>query len=240
MYDNMFWNCKVHHCSCTFLNLLLIWFVCFSRQLQNLETHTHQHPPKCLYIWQEREREMFYLTTHSTHFIYGYMVSDIWLRTILIVRKKTRCRHIGYSYRLTARVLLYAPSHRQDNTYHGLCYTSRGALAGARNSSMGPPHEGSIRYLTKTKQMLGSSPPWQQKILLSMMATNGKQLKISTNVFHNFMLYRLLPGMEGRKEGNILFNDTLNTFYLRSYGIRHKVKDHSDSEKGNLLLPHRL
>ena len=81
---------------------------------------------------------MFYLTTHSTHFIYGYMASDIWLRTILIVRKETRCRHIGYSYRLTARVLLYAPSHRQDNTYHGLCYTSRGALAGTRNSSMGP------------------------------------------------------------------------------------------------------
>ena len=23
-------------------------------------------------------KEMFYLTTHSTHFIYGYMVSDIW------------------------------------------------------------------------------------------------------------------------------------------------------------------
>ena len=88
---------------------------------------------------------MFYLTTHSTHFIYGYMASDIWLRTILIVRKETRCRHIGYSYRLTARVLLYAPSHGQDSTYHGLCYTSRGALAGTRNSSMGPPHEGSIR-----------------------------------------------------------------------------------------------
>ena len=52
---------------------------------------------------------MFYLTTHSTHFIYGYMASDIWLRTILIVRKETHCHHIGYSYRLTARVLLYAP-----------------------------------------------------------------------------------------------------------------------------------
>ena len=98
------------------------------------------HYPK-----SEREREMFYLTTHSTHFIYGYMASDIWLRTILIVRKENRCRHIGYSYRLTARVLLYAPSHKQDSTYHGLCYTSRGALAGTRNSSMGPPHEGSIR-----------------------------------------------------------------------------------------------
>ena len=83
---------------------------------------------------------MFYLTTHSTHFIYGYMASDIWLRTILIVRKETRCRHIGYSFRLTARVLLYAPSHKQDSTY-----TSRGALAGTRNSSMGSPHEGSIR-----------------------------------------------------------------------------------------------
>ena len=82
-----------------------------------------------------REREMFYLTTHSTHFIYGYMASDIWLRTILIVRKETRCRHIGYSYRLTARVLLYAPSHRQDSTYHSLCYTSRGALAGTNKQT---------------------------------------------------------------------------------------------------------
>ena len=93
----------------------------------------------------EGRKEMFYLTTHSTHFTYGYTASDIWLRTILIVRKETRCRHIGYSFRLTARVILYAPSHRQDNTYPGLCYTSCGALAGTRNSSMGPPHEGSIR-----------------------------------------------------------------------------------------------
>ena len=41
---------------------------------------------------------------------------------------------------LTERVILYAPSHIKDCTYHGLCYTSRGALAGTRNSSMGPPH----------------------------------------------------------------------------------------------------
>ena len=95
-------------------------------------------------LMRENERNV-YLTTHSTHFVYGYMASDIWLRTILIVRNETRCRHIGYAYRLTARVLLYAPFHRQDNTYHGLCDTSRGALAGTRNSSVGPPHEGSIR-----------------------------------------------------------------------------------------------
>ena len=43
-----------------------------------------------------------------------------------------------------------------------------------------------------------------------------------------------------RKEGNVLFNNALNTFYLRLYGVRHMVKDHSDNEKGNPLLPHRL
>ena len=73
---------------------------------------------------KEGRKEMFYLTTHSTHFIYGYMASDIWLRR--------------------------------------------------------------------------------------------------------------------ERERNFLFNDALNTFYLRLYGVRHMVKDHSDSEKGNPLPPHRL
>ena len=31
--------------------------------------------------------------------------------------------HMGYSFQLVARVLLYAQSHRQDSTYHSLCYT---------------------------------------------------------------------------------------------------------------------
>ena len=53
--------------------------------------------------------------------------------------EETRCHHMGYSFRLAARVLLYAPSHRQDRTYHSLCFTSCGALAGTRNSSVGPP-----------------------------------------------------------------------------------------------------
>ena len=42
------------------------------------------------------------------------------------------------------------------------------------------------------------------------------------------------------RERNVLFNEALNTFYLRLYGVRHMVKDHSDSERGNPLLPHRL
>ena len=49
-----------------------------------------------------------------------------------------------------------------------------------------------------------------------------------------------IPPNSGRKEGNVLFNDALNTFYLRLYGVGHMVKDHSDSERGNPLPPHRL
>ena len=50
----------------------------------------------------------------------------------------------------------------------------------------------------------------------------------------------LMSVSERERERNVLFNDALNTFYLWLYGVRHMVKDRSDSEKGNLLPPHRL
>ena len=43
-----------------------------------------------------------------------------------------------------------------------------------------------------------------------------------------------------RKEENVLFNEALNSFYLRLYSVRHMVKDHSDSERGNPLHAHGL
>ena len=46
--------------------------------------------------------------------------------------------------------------------------------------------------------------------------------------------------IEIERERDVLLNDALNTFYIRLYGVRHMVKDHSDSKKGNLLPPHRL
>ena len=42
--------------------------------------------------------------------------------------------------------------------------------------------------------------------------------------------------VSGRKE---IFNDTLNTFYLRLYGIRHMVNT-TQSKRGNPLPPHGL
>ena len=60
---------------------------------------------------------MLYLTTYSTHFIYGYMSSDI----------------IFYGKGpLSERRFPLAPISSKDS------YTSRGALAGTRTSSIGP------------------------------------------------------------------------------------------------------
>ena len=36
---------------------------------------------------------------------------------------------------------------------------------------------------------------------------------------------------QSRKEGNVLFNHTLSTFYLWLYGVRHMVNDSSESER---------
>ena len=66
----------------------------------------------------------FYLQLYGV----GHMVKDH--------SDSKRGSHMGYSFQLAARVHLYASSHRQDSTYHSLCYTSRGALAGTRNSCL--------------------------------------------------------------------------------------------------------
>ena len=63
-----------------------------------------------------------------------------------------------------------------------------------------------------------------------------------TSLSNQSSFYILLPSptREREIERNVSFNDAVNTFYLRLYGIRYMVKDHSDSEKGNPLPPHRL
>ena len=38
-----------------------------------------------------------------------------------------------------------------------------------------------------------------------------------------------------RKKENALFNDALNTFYIRLYGVTHMVKEHSYSERKEIF-----
>ena len=65
---------------------------------------------------KEGRKEMFYLTTLSTHFILplygiGHMVKDH-----SDSEKGNPLPPHVYSFQLTARVLLYTPSHREDST----------------------------------------------------------------------------------------------------------------------------
>ena len=81
---------------------------------------------------------MFYLTTYSTHYLrlygIGHMVKDH-----SDSERGNPLLPYELVFSISSKGSLYAPSHRQDSIYHSLCYTSRGALAGTRNSSMGPP-----------------------------------------------------------------------------------------------------
>ena len=52
--------------------------------------------------------------------------------------------NLGYSFRLVARVLLYASSHRQDNTYHSFVTTVVEHWL-EREIAKWVHHEGSIR-----------------------------------------------------------------------------------------------
>ena len=74
-----------------------------------------------------RNESNIYLTTYSTHFIYGYMVKGN--------SDSERCNPLPLFFRLTARVILHVSSNIQDNTCHSICYPSLEELAGTTNSS---------------------------------------------------------------------------------------------------------
>ena len=63
----------------------------------------------------------------STFYLWFYGIGQV-IKDHSDSHRETHCHQIGYTFRLDARVLLYATSHKQDSTYHGICYTSRGAL----------------------------------------------------------------------------------------------------------------
>ena len=102
-------------------------------------TFWHLATPLFTVIWRrlivEGRKEMFYLTTHSAHFIYGYNGVRHMVKDHSDSERGNPLPPHGLLFPISSKGSLYASSHRQDNTYHDLCYTSRGALAGTRNSS---------------------------------------------------------------------------------------------------------
>ena len=80
---------------------------------------------------------MFYLTTHSTYFIYGYMdKSDSEIEIPLPPH--------GLLFPISSKgsFIFIIP----QTGYYGLCYTCRGILAGTRNSSVYPQWVKLVQY----------------------------------------------------------------------------------------------
>ena len=75
-------------------------------------------------------------------FKWAIFLSDIWLRTILIVRMETRCRHKGYSFRLTTRV--FYMHHPTDRIVHTTAFVTPVVEHWLEREIA---HEGSIRRL---------------------------------------------------------------------------------------------
>ena len=84
-------------------------------------------------------RKTLYLTMNSTHFILQLFGVEHMVKNHSVREETHFCHFMGYSFRLAGRDLLYVPSHRQDSTYHSICHTSCGALAGNKNSSIQKP-----------------------------------------------------------------------------------------------------
>ena len=96
-------------------------------------SQTDSASDKC-YLGDNTERFVFlnsYFIHHSQH--------NPFLSETTIQYLPAHKGHLIIHFLLAARDLLYASSHKQDITYHGICYISCGALAGTRNDSIGPP-----------------------------------------------------------------------------------------------------
>ena len=79
-------------------------------------------------IKEERKKKMFYLTTHSRHFVYGYMVSDMLKDHSYSRRENWLPLLHGLFFLISSKGSFICIILQQDSTYHCLCYTSHGAL----------------------------------------------------------------------------------------------------------------
>ena len=60
---------------------------------------------------------------NTLNFSYGNKASDIWSRTTQIMKEETRCRHIGYSFRVSACFFLYM-HHPTEKIAHNTAFVT--------------------------------------------------------------------------------------------------------------------
>ena len=61
-----------------------------------------------IWHWLRKEVNVLFNDALNTFYLRLYIIGH------MVAREETHCRHMGYSFRLAVRVLLYAPSHRQS------------------------------------------------------------------------------------------------------------------------------
>ena len=123
-----------------------------------------------------------------------------------------------------------ARSHRPE--CHSVCFPNRNLGVRRANGS----YSGSIRRVLGAYWLFGSVRMHTERHSVA----RKRLLYMFKIIFIDHPNVAYMCIRERERERNVLFNDALNTFYLRIYGVRHMVKDHSDSEKGNPLPSHRL
>ena len=92
---------------------------------------------------------MFYSMMHSTHFIYGYMVEDH-----SDSERGNLMLPTGLLFPISSNGSFICTTPQTDNTYHGLCYISRGSLVVFKGVRFSPV----VEHLLMVQRVVGSVP----------------------------------------------------------------------------------
>ena len=175
---------------------------------------------------------------------------------------------MGYYFRLAARVLLYAPSDRQDSTYIGWSkemasnenVTMRfhdkfrstmvwGVITMTARTPTPPPYcagKGHWAVLPEQPFEIPFARRVGRRFVLQDDNARAHSARIVNAHLQQHNIYRMswpamtpdLPSIEHVwnmiwKEGRtcFIYRRTQHIFYLRLYGVRHMVRNHSDRER---------
>ena len=87
--------------------------------------------------------------------------------------------------------------------------------------------------------MLGLNKTWYSDQRIEMVGGLGNGA-LCTACPASIKTYTVYNKLRESKEASVLFNDVVDTFYLRLYRCTHMVKDHSDSEGYSFRLAARV
>ena len=152
--------------------------------------------------YMEGRKEMFYLTTHSTRFIYGYMASDI--------SKDGRKCLFNDALRHMLFTVIWRWSYRRKEMFY-LTTHSTHFIYGYMASDISKEER-----ICLFNDLLNTF--YLRFYGIGHMEGRKEMVYLTTHSTHFIYAYM---ASDIWKEGNVLLNDSLNTFYLRLYGIGH-------------------